>query len=64
VVRTGLEKGIDEARRAQAMITVQGMGQDTYSSPEYDQESLQRLSEVLVDEAIAEDNGAIVCLTP
>jgi hypothetical protein len=57
VVRTGLEKGIDEARRVQAMITVQGMGQDTYSSPEYDQESLQRLSEVLVDEAIAEDNG-------
>jgi hypothetical protein len=57
VVRTGLEKGIDEARRVQSMITVQGMGQDTYSSPEYDQESLQRLTEVLVAEAIAEDNG-------
>jgi hypothetical protein len=26
VVRTGLEKGIDEARRVQSMITVQGMG--------------------------------------
>jgi hypothetical protein len=57
VVRTGLEKGIDEARRVQAMITVQGMGEDTYSAPEYDQEALQKLTRILVDEAIAEDNG-------
>jgi hypothetical protein len=57
VVRTGLEKGIEEARRVQSLLTVQGMGKDTYSSPEYDQEALQKLSRILVDEAIDEDNG-------
>jgi hypothetical protein len=57
VVRTGLEKGLDEARRVQALLTVQGMGQDTYSALKYDQESLQKLTRILVDEAIAEDNG-------
>lgn len=57
VVRTGLEKGIDEARRMQSLITVQGMGEDTYSSPEYDQESLAELTRVLIEESIAEDNG-------
>ena len=57
LVRTGLEKGIDEARRMQSLITVQGMGEDTYSSPVYDQESLAKLTRTLIDEAIAEDNG-------
>jgi hypothetical protein len=57
LVRTGLEKGMDEARRMQSLITVQGMGKDTYSSPEYDQESLEKLTRILIDEAIAEDNG-------
>lgn len=57
LVRTGLEKGIDEARRMQSLVTVQGMGDDTYSSPEYDQESLAKLTRILIDEAIAEDNG-------
>jgi hypothetical protein len=57
LVRTGLEKGIEEARRVQALITVQGMGEGTYSAPEYDEESLARLTRILVDEAIAEDNG-------
>jgi hypothetical protein len=57
VVRTGLEKGIDEARRMQSLITVQGMGEDAYSSPEYDQESLAKLTRILIDESIAEDNG-------
>jgi hypothetical protein len=57
VVRTGLENGIDEARRMQSLITVQGMGEDTYSSPEYDQESLATLTRILIDESIAEDNG-------
>jgi hypothetical protein len=33
------------------------MGDDTYSSPEYDQESLHRLTQVLIDEAMVEDNG-------
>jgi hypothetical protein len=57
VVRTGLEKGIDEARRIQSLISVQGMGEDTYSSPEYDQDSLAKLTRILIDESIAEDNG-------
>lgn len=57
VVRTGLEKGIDEARRMQSLLTVRGMGEDTYSSPEYDQESLAKLTRILIDESIAEDNG-------
>ena len=57
LVRTGLEKGIDEARRLQALVTVQGMGDDTYSSPEYDQESLAKLTRILVDESMAEDDG-------
>ena len=57
LVRTGLEKGIDEARRMQALLTVQGMGDDAYASPEYDEESLAKLTRFLVDEAIAEDNG-------
>jgi hypothetical protein len=56
-VRTGLEKGIDEARRMQSLITIQGMGEDTYSSAEYDQESLAKLTRILIDESIAEDNG-------
>jgi len=57
LVRTGLEKGLDEARRMQALVTVQGMGDDTYSSPEYDHESLAKVTRILVDEAIAEDDG-------
>jgi len=57
LVRTGLEKGIDEARRMQSLVTIQGMGNDTYSALEYDQESLAKLTRILVDEAIAEDNG-------
>jgi hypothetical protein len=57
LVRTGLEKGLEEARRMQALVTVQGMGDDTYSSPEYDPVSLAKLTRILVDEAIAEDNG-------
>jgi len=57
LVRTGLEKGVEEARRMQALVTVQGMGSDTYSSPEYAPESLAKLTRTLVDEAIAEDNG-------
>ena len=57
LVRTGLEKGIDEARRMQSLLTVQGMGDDAYASPEYDEESLAILTRILVDEAIAEDNG-------
>jgi len=57
LVRTGLEKGIDEARRMQSLLTVQSMGKDTYSSSNYDQESLAKLTRILVDEAIAEDNG-------
>ena len=57
LVRTGLEKGLDEARRMQGLVTVQGMGDDTYSSPEYDPESLAKLTRVLIDEAIAEDDG-------
>jgi hypothetical protein len=57
LVRTGLEKGVEEARRMQSLVTVQGMGDGTYSSPEYDQESLAKMTRTLVDEAIAEDNG-------
>jgi hypothetical protein len=57
LVRTGLEKGLEEARRMQALVTVQGMGDDIYSSPEYDHESLAKLTRILIDEAIAEDNG-------
>lgn len=57
LVRTGLEKGIDEARRMQSLLTVQGMGKDTYSSLNYDQESLAKLTRILVDEAIEKDNG-------
>jgi hypothetical protein len=57
LVRTGLEKGLDEARRMQALLTVQGMGDDTYSSPEYDHESLVKLTRILVDESMSEDDG-------
>ena len=57
LVRTGLEKGIEEARRFQALATVQGMGADTYSAREYDDESLAELTRILVDEAIGEDNS-------
>lgn len=57
LVRTGLEEGIDEARRVQALISVQGMGDGTYSAPEYDEESLASLTRILIDEAIAEDDG-------
>ena len=57
LVRTGLEKGIGEAQRVQALLTVQGMGDSKYSAPEYDEESLTSLTRVLVDEAIADDNG-------
>jgi hypothetical protein len=57
LVRTGLEKGLDEARRMQSLLTVQGMGDDIYSSPEYDHESLAKLTRTLIDEAIVEDNG-------
>jgi hypothetical protein len=59
LVRTGLEKGVEEARRMQALVTVQGMGDDTYSSPEYDEESLAALTRVLVDESTAEDDGEL-----
>jgi len=57
LVRTGLEKGIEEARRVQALVTVQGMGGDTYSAPVFDEESLAKLTRILVDESIAEDDG-------
>ena len=57
LVRTGLKKGIDEARRVQALVSVQGMGDGMYSAPEYDEESLASLTRILVDEAIAEDDG-------
>jgi hypothetical protein len=57
LVRTGLEKGLDEARRMQSLVTVQGMGEDTYSSAEYDEESLAKLTRILVDESMTEDNG-------
>jgi hypothetical protein len=57
LVRTGLEKGMDEARRIQALVTVEGMGDDTYSSLVFDEESLAKLTRVLVDESIAEDDG-------
>ena len=57
IVRTGLEKGIDEARRVQALVTVQGMGGGTYSAPDYDEESLIKLTRILVDESMAEDDG-------
>jgi hypothetical protein len=57
LVRTGLEKGIDEARRMQSLVTVQGMGDGTYSSPEYDEESLAKLTRILIDESMAEDDG-------
>jgi hypothetical protein len=57
LVRTGLEKGIDEARRMQSLVTVQGMGDSTYSSPEYDEESLAKLTRILIDESMAEDDG-------
>jgi len=57
LVRTGLEKGIEEARRVQSLVTVQGMGEDTYSAREFDEESLAKLTRILVDEAVAEDDG-------
>jgi hypothetical protein len=57
LVRTGLEKGLDEARRMQSLVTVQGMGDDTYSSPDYDPKSLARLTRILIDEAMDEDDG-------
>jgi hypothetical protein len=57
LVRTGLEKGLDEARRMQSLLTVQGMGDNTYASPEFDQQSLAKLTRILIDEAIAEDDG-------
>jgi hypothetical protein len=57
LVRTGLEKGIEEARRVQALLTVQGMADGAYSGLEYDQESLAKLTRTLVDESMAEDNG-------
>ena len=57
LVRTGLEKGLDEARRMQSLLTVQGMGDDTYASPEFDQQSLAKLTRILINEAIAEDDG-------
>jgi hypothetical protein len=57
LVRTGLEKGIEEARRVQALLTVQGMGADTYSSRVFDEDSLASLTRILIDEAIAEDDG-------
>jgi len=57
LVRTGLEKGVEEARRVQALVTVQGMGDATYSAAEFDEESLASLTRILVDESIAEDNG-------
>jgi hypothetical protein len=57
LVRTGLEKGLEEARRMQALLTVQGMGNDTYSSPQYDPESLAKMTRILIDESMAEDNG-------
>ena len=57
LVRTGLEKGIEEARRVQSLVTVQGMGDDTYSSRDFDEESLVKLTRDLVEEAMAEDGG-------
>ena len=57
LVRTGLEKGIEEARRVQALVTVQGMGDDTYLSREFDEESLAKFTRILVDESTAEDGG-------
>jgi hypothetical protein len=57
LVRTGLEKGIEEARRVQALVTVQGMGDDSYLSRDFDEESLAKLTRILIDESIAEDDG-------
>jgi hypothetical protein len=57
LVRTGLEKGIEEARRVQALVTVQGMADGVYSGLEYDQESLAKLTRILLDESMTEDNG-------
>jgi hypothetical protein len=57
LIRTGLEKGLGEARRMQSLVTVQDMGKDSYASPNYDQESLAKLTRVLVDEAMTEDGG-------
>jgi hypothetical protein len=57
LVRTGLEKGIEEARRLQALVSVQGMGDDMYSSPVFDEESLANLTRILIEEAMAEDDG-------
>jgi hypothetical protein len=57
LVRTGLEKGIEEARRVQAMVTVQGMGGSTYSAPDFDEDSLAKVTRLLIDESIAEDDG-------
>lgn len=57
LVRTGLEKGIEEARRVQALVTVQGMGEATYLAAEYDEESLAELTRVLVEESVTEDDG-------
>ena len=57
LVRTGLEKDLEEARRMQSLVTVQGMGPGIYTSPEYDQETLAKLTRILIDEAISEDDG-------
>ena len=57
LVRTGLEKGLDEAQRMQSLITVQGMGGGTYSAPEYDQASLAKMTRILIDEAMTVDDG-------
>ncbi len=56
-IRMNRDTLYDEARRMQSLLTVQGMGEDTYSSPEYDQESLAELTRILIEESIAEDNG-------
>jgi hypothetical protein len=57
LVRTGLEKGLEEARRMQALLIVQGMGGGTYSSPEYEPKSLAKMTRILIDESMADDNG-------
>jgi hypothetical protein len=57
LVRTGLEKGLEEARRMQSMISVQGMGDGQYSSRVFDEGSLAALTRELIDEAINEDDG-------
>jgi hypothetical protein len=57
LVRTGLEKGLEEARRMQSLITVQGMGAGKYSTPVFDPDSLATLTRELIDEAINDDDG-------